>query len=216
MGRRPRRRAACPAASLAASSGAPASGQSMPSAGSFHSSVRSCSGIPVVGGLVEELGGLGQHEEAVREARAAPRASAGSPPTASTPTQRPNVGETAAQVDRDVEHLAVDARARACPARARSGSAGRAARRGASASGCPARTSASMPAAAKRARVPALEEEAALVAEHARLDQHDVGERGRRDLHRHAPARAAARAGTGRSRSSPAPGRAARRCAASM
>jgi hypothetical protein len=31
-----------------------------------------------------------------------------------------------------------------------------------------------MPISAKRALIPALEEEAALVAEHARLDQHDV------------------------------------------
>ena len=171
-----RARAACPRRPWRRAIGAPASGQSMPSAGSFHSSVRSCSRIPVVGRLVEELGGVGQHEEAVRESRRDPQHPLVRRPTARTPTQRPNVGEPRRRSTATSNTSpAIDAHQLALrvldlvvqPAQ-------HAAR--ASASGCPARTSASMPGRRERARVPALEEEAALVAEHARLDQQHVGQ----------------------------------------
>ena len=55
-----------PARSFAAITGSPASGQAMPSAGSFQSSVRSCCGA--VGGLVQELRRVGEHQKPVGEA----------------------------------------------------------------------------------------------------------------------------------------------------
>ncbi len=118
-----------PAASFALTTGAPASGHAMPSAGSFQQQRALVLGKPVVGGLVEEVGRFGEHEEAVRESRAAPRACAGSPPTARSPTQRPKVGERAAQVDGDVVRPRPRRTRTSFPCGARSGSAGRAARR---------------------------------------------------------------------------------------
>ena len=105
---------------------AAASGQSMPSCGSFQRMHRSCVGRVVVGALVEEFGRRAEHEEAVREARRHPQhalvlgGQLGADPLAER-------RRAATQVDRDVEHRAAASRAPACPADAAAGSAGRAA-----------------------------------------------------------------------------------------
>ena len=89
--------------------------------------------------LVDEVGDLAEHAEAVREADGDPQlvmglvVEHGALPLAEG-------GRAAAQVDDDVEDLARGRSARACPARGGSGSASRAGCRGASASGCPARS----------------------------------------------------------------------------
>jgi hypothetical protein len=87
---------------------------------------------------------------------------------------------------------------------AAAGSAGRAARRAASASGCPARTPrARAHGLVERALVEALHEKAALVAEHLGFeDQHTSGMAGGgRHLHQYMVSRTAPSAGTARSRS---------------